>query len=44
MLKDLALSAYLAIGGSGYGRVDIRTNLNNLNDPNCKAYVLEVNS
>lgn len=44
MLIDLTRDAYLAVGGTGYGRVDIRTNLRDLNDPNCKAFVLEVNA
>ncbi|KAJ2996840.1 Translation initiation factor eIF-2B subunit beta [Globomyces sp. JEL0801] len=39
-LRDIAGRAYLACGGSGYGRVDIRTkNASELN-----AYVLEVNA
>jgi D-alanine-D-alanine ligase-like ATP-grasp enzyme len=44
MLKDLTRDAYLAVGGSGYGRVDIRTNIRDFNDPNFKAFVLEVNA
>jgi D-alanine-D-alanine ligase-like ATP-grasp enzyme len=40
ILQDLALRAYLACGGSGYGRVDIRTDSIDSFNP----FVLEVNS
>ena len=43
MLKNLTRDAYLAIGGISYARVDIRTNTRDLNSPDFKAFVLEVN-
>jgi D-alanine-D-alanine ligase-like ATP-grasp enzyme len=39
-LQKIALEAYLALNGTGYGRVDIRTD--SMESPN--AYVLEVNA
>ncbi|KAJ3091096.1 hypothetical protein HDU96_003138, partial [Phlyctochytrium bullatum] len=39
-LQDLALRAYRACSGNGYGRVDIRTE----SMDKCDAYVLEVNA
>ncbi|KAI8831249.1 hypothetical protein BC829DRAFT_409807 [Chytridium lagenaria] len=39
-LQELSRKAYIACGGSGYGRIDIRTP--NLDD--CDPYVLEVNA
>ena len=43
-LVNLCRDAYLACGGTGYGRVDIRSNLTDVNDPNFKVYALEVNA
>ena len=37
---ELARDAYVACGGNGYGRVDIRTK----NYQTCEPYVLEVNA
>lgn len=39
VLKDLSIRAYLAVGGTGYGRVDIR-----MDNETGKMYVLEVNA
>jgi D-alanine-D-alanine ligase-like ATP-grasp enzyme len=44
MLIDLSTSAYLACYGTGYGRVDIRSNINDIHDPGFKLFVLEVNA
>jgi D-alanine-D-alanine ligase-like ATP-grasp enzyme len=33
-LSDLSKDAYLACFGTGYGRVDIRSNVCDLSDPN----------
>lgn len=41
---DLSRDSYLACFGTGYGRVDIRSNLKDVKDPNFKLYVLEVNA
>jgi hypothetical protein len=43
-LIDLSRESYLACFGTGYGRVDIRSNLKDVRDPNFKLYVLEVNA
>jgi len=39
-LQQIAKDAYLALGGNGYGRVDIRT----VEMENCDPFVLEVNA
>ncbi len=38
-LKDISLQAYQAVGGTGYGRLDIR-----MNNQTGKLYVLEINA
>ena len=43
-LIDLCRDSYLACFGTGYGRVDIRSNLKDVTDPNFKVYALEVNA
>ena len=41
-LKEIARNAYLALKGSGYGRVDMRSDSYDL--ASMKVYVLEVNA
>ena len=40
LISDMARRAYISVGGTGYGRVDIRTR----NPTSKESYILEVNA